>query len=288
VRKLITPELLNKPAVNPFIPMVGTLSAVTNLTYDIKLFNIRIDDPSVRERFDYRPGQFGFVSAFGVGEAPFGISSMAAENRGVEFAIRRVGTVSNALHRLKAGDKVGIRGPHGNYFPLGDYRGKDIVIIGGGIGMAPLRPVINTIIQDRESYGDLLIINGARSPDDLVFTSEFDKWAGAPRTRLVLTVDRGDKNWPGRVALIPAVIKELAPKAAQAVTIICGPPIMIKFTITELKALGFSNGQIVTTLEGKMNCGMGKCCRCNVGEKYVCKDGPVFTYEQISHFIEQF
>lgn len=278
----------NRPEVNPFIPIVGTLNEVTNLTYDIKLFNIRIDDPELRDKFDYKPGQFGFVSAFGVGEAPFGISSVASENNGVEFAVRRVGTVSNALHRLKVGDKVGVRGPFGNFFPLENYKGKDIVIIGGGIGMAPLRPVINTLLKDRENYGDILIINGARSPDDLVFTSEFEKWAKAPRTRLEFTVDRGDKNWKGRVALIPAVVKELTPKAANSVTIICGPPIMIKFTITELKALGFNNEQIVTTLEGKMKCGLGKCCRCNVGEKYVCKDGPVFTYEQISHFIEQF
>lgn len=276
------------PSVNPFLPLVGTLKQVTNLTYDIKLFNIALDDPEATKSFDYKPGQFAFVSAFGVGEAPFGLSSVASDHNGVEFAIRRVGTVSNALHRLNVGDKIGVRGPLGNYFPLNSYKGKDIVIIGGGIGMASLLPVINTLLKSRADYGNILIINGARSPDDLVFISEFDKWAKTPHARLELTVDRADQKWKGRVALIPAVVKELAPPSKNAMTIICGPPIMIKFTITELKALGFSNEQIVTTLEGKMKCGLGKCCRCNVGEKFVCKDGPVFTYEQISHFIEQF
>ncbi len=154
--------------------------------------------------------------------------------------------------------------------------------------MAPLRPVINTLLKRRDDYGNIIIINGARSPQDLVFTAEFDKWGKTPRTRLELTVDRGDKGWTGRVALIPQVVKELHPSSQNAVTIICGPPIMIKFTIQELKGLGFSNEQIVTTLEGKMKCGLGKCTRCNVGTKYVCKDGPVFTFEEISQFIEQF
>ncbi|MBI4302521.1 MAG: FAD/NAD(P)-binding protein [Chloroflexi bacterium] len=273
---------------NPFLPYLATVKGVTQLTPDIKLFNLELDDPEVREGFDYRPGQFAFVSAFGVGEAPFGLVSLPHWKAGVEFALRRVGTVTRALHDLEPGAKVGVRGPYGNYFPLEDYRGKNILIIGGGIGMAPLRPVIRTILERRPDYGDLTIINGARSPQDLVFADEFDSWATAPRTRLELTVDRGDDNWSGQVALIPSVVQELKPSPANAVAILCGPPIMIKFTLARLKELCFADAQIVTTLEAKMKCGMGRCMRCNIGDKFVCADGPVFTFEQISHLLEPF
>lgn len=273
---------------NPFVPHLATIKDTIDLTPDIKLYNLELVDPAVRESFDYHPGQFAFLSAFGIGEAPFGISSVAYRKSGVEFAVRRIGTVTNALHELEVGAEVGVRGPFGNYFPLEDYRGKNIIIIGGGIGMAPLRPVITTLLDHRQDYGDVLIVNGARSPQDLVFAAEFDKWAQSPRTKVELTVDRGDDSWHGRVALVPAVIKELQPSPDNSVAITCGPPIMIRFVLQGLKELGFADKQIVTTLESKMKCGLGKCARCNVGDKYVCRDGPVFTFEQISQFIEQF
>lgn len=273
---------------NPFIPYLATLRSVSDLTPDIKLFNLELNDPAIGDSFDYKPGQFAFVSAFGVGEAPFCLTSVASRKAGLDFAIRRVGTVTNALHELEPGATVGVRGPFGNNFPLEDYKGENIIIIGGGIGMAPLHPVITYLIDHRDDYGDLLIINGARTPQDLAFSGEFATWAQTPRTKLELTVDRGDDTWTGRVALVPDVVTELKPSPENAVAIICGPPIMIHYTLIRLKELGFANEQIVTTLEGKMKCGLGKCGRCNVGEKYICTDGPVFTFEQISRFIEQF
>ncbi len=273
---------------NPFVPYLATLKSVLDLTPDIKLLGLELDDPAIRDSFDYEPGQFAFLSAFGQGEAPFGLVSLPYRKAGLEFAVRRIGTVTNALHELEPGATVGLRGPFGNYFPLDEYKGKKIFIIGGGIGMAPLRPVINTILDQRSDYADLLIINGARTPQDLVFANEFHIWAEAPETRLELTVDRGDDNWTGRVALVPDVLKELKPSPENAITIICGPPIMIHFVLIKLKELGFADSQIVTTLEGKMKCGLGKCARCNVGDKYICKHGPVFTLDQISGFIEQF
>ena len=261
---------------------------MTDLTPDIKLLSVELDDPVIRDNFDYQPGQFAFLSAFGVGEAPFCLSSVSYRKQGIEFAVRRIGTVTDALHEFDPGAKIGIRGPFGNWFPLEEYKGKNLIIIGGGIGMAPLRPVITTILDHGEDYGKLLIINGARTPSDLVFAPEFYTWAEAPRTRLELTVDRGDDDWKGRVALVPDVVKELALSPENAIAITCGPPIMIRFTLARLKELGFADNQIVTTLEGKMKCGLGKCARCNVGDKYICQDGPVFTFEQISKFIEQF
>jgi len=273
---------------NPFIPFTARLKESIELTPDVKLLRLELDDEAIRNNLVYYPGQFAFVSAFGVGESPFGITSVAYQKDSLEFAIRRVGTVTNALHELEPGAIVGVRGPFGNYFPLEDYKGKNIVIIGGGIGMAPLRPVIRTILDNRQHYGQLTTIIGARSPSDLVFVNEYENWAKQPDSRLELTVDRGDANWKGRVALIPAVIKELQLSPDNSVAIICGPPIMIRFVLVELKALGFAPQQIVTTLEAKMKCGLGKCARCNVGEKYICQDGPVFRLDQISTFLEQF
>lgn len=271
---------------NPFIPYMATLKNTTDLTPDIKLFSLELDAPAIRDNFHYEPGQFAFLSAFGEGESPFALVSVSPRKAGLEFAIRRIGTVTAALHDLEPGAKIGVRGPFGNHFPLEEYKGKSMIIIGGGIGMAPLRPVINTILDNRGEYGDLLIINGARTPQDLVFQPEFKTWTKAPRTQLELTVDRGDETWTGRVALVPDVVKELRLSPENAIAITCGPPIMIRFTIARLKELGFADNQIVTTLERKMKCGMGKCGRCNVGEKYVCRDGPVFTHEQISQLSE--
>lgn len=272
---------------DPFIPYLATVQSVVDLTPDVRLFTVELNDPAVRESFTYRPGQFAFVSVFGMGEVPFGITSVAHRNEGLQFAVRRVGTVTNALHEVREGDTVGVRGPFGNGFPLEDYEGKGIFIIGGGIGMAPLRPVISTVLDRRDSYGDLLIINGARTPRDLVFAPEFDTWAQSPRTKVELTVDRGDDNWTGRVALIPDVVRDIKPSPENMIAITCGPPIMIHFTLQALKELGFADRQIVTTLESNMKCGLGKCARCNVGDKYVCKDGPVFDFEQISQLFEE-
>jgi len=272
---------------NPFIPYLATLKSAVDLTPDVKLLKVELKNPTERASFNYKPGQFALLSAFGEGEAPFGMVSLPQHGDGLEFAVRRIGTVTRALHELEPGDVLGVRGPFGNYFPLENYVGKNMVIIGGGIGMAPLRPVINQILEQRDDYQDLLIINGARTPQDLVFAPEFKTWMKTPRTKLELTVDRGNEQWGGRVALVPDVVKKLAPSPDNAITITCGPPIMIHYTLAVLRELGFKDNQIVTTLEAKMKCGLGKCARCNVGDKYVCQDGPVFTLAQISQFLEQ-
>ncbi len=205
---------------NPFVPYRATLKSAVELTPDIKLLRVELEDPAVKANFGYKPGQFVMLSAFGEGEAPFGIVSLPGSEDGLEFAVRRIGTVTEAIHELEPGDALGVRGPFGNYFLLEDYVGKNMVIIGGGIGMAPLRPVINKIIEQRNDYGEMLIINGARTPQDLVFVPEFQAWMEAPRTKLTLTVDRGDEHWGGRVALIPDVVKEVAPSPENAIAII--------------------------------------------------------------------
>jgi sulfhydrogenase subunit gamma (sulfur reductase) len=265
-------------------PLLGRLVGVKDLADEIKLFQIELNG----ESFDYQPGQFAFVSAFGVGEAPFGLASTVARSSSLEFAINRVGTVTAALHSLEPGAVVGVRGPLGNCFPLDDLRGKEIVVLGGGIGGAPLRPVIHSILDNRADYGHLTILWAARSPSLLVFTDEYDDWRAAPDTELHLTVDEGDAQWTGKVGLITELLEQVAPSPENAVAIICGPPIMIKFVVLGLQKLGFADEQMIMTLEAKMKCGIGKCGRCNMGEQFVCLNGPVFAYTQVSRFLESF
>ncbi len=269
---------------NPMRPRLGTLVGLKDLADDIKLFQVDLNG----EGFDYQPGQFAFLSAFGVGEAPFGLASTTARTPTLEFAINRIGTVTSALHALEPGTVVGVRGPMGNCFPLEQMQGKNIVVLGGGIGGAPLRPIIHTILDHRAIYGHLSILWAARKPSLLVFTDEYDDWRAAPDTDLHLTVDEGDAQWTGNVGLITELLEHVAPSPENAMTIICGPPIMIKFVLLGLKRLGFADEQMIMTLEAKMKCGIGKCGRCNMGEKFVCLDGPVFSYTQVSRFLESF
>ncbi len=274
---------------NPMLPHLATCTQVRNLALGIKLFRCKFNDAEVGSSFTYQPGQFGFLSAFGVGESPFGFTSTVRRLPGeVEFALAKVGTVTFALHDLQVGDTVGVRGPYGNWFPLDEIKGKDIVIIGGGIGMAPLRPVIQTIADNRADYGKLTLLCASRQPNLLVFADEYEEWKNIPNTAFHVTVDQGDASWTGNVGLITILLANVAPSPKDAVAITCGPPIMIKFVLKGLKELGFMPEQIITTLEGKMKCGFGKCGRCNVGEQYVCVNGPVFRYNQILQFIEEF
>jgi len=273
---------------NPYLPYLGTLVGVRDLATGVKMFQVALDDPGERAGFTYQPGQFAFVSAFGVGEAPFGLASTVLRGPLLEFAVNRVGTVTDALHRLGEGDVVGVRGPFGNWFALDKMKGKNVILLGGGIGGAPLRPVIHTILDQRADYGRLTILWAARLPSLLIFTDEFDGWRAAPDTALHVTVDQGDEAWTGNVGLITELLEKVAPAPENAVTITCGPPIMIKNTLLTLKRLGFSPDQMIVTLEAKMKCGIGKCGRCNLGEKFVCTDGPVFSCAEIGQFLESF
>lgn len=267
--------------INPYLPALATVEQITQETWDTRTFRVALVDPAEREAFSYLPGQFLEVSAFGIGESPFGFSSTPSRPGFLEFSVKRLGQVTSALHELEQGTTIGVRGPLGNSFPCQQIRGKRLVFVGGGIGMAPLRSLINYCLDHRADYGPALIIYGARTPGDLCYRQDLEDWAKAPEAELKLTVDRGDDGWTGHVGFVPAYLAELAPSPEGAVAITCGPPIMIKFVLQELTKLGFTPEQIVTTLEMKMKCGIGKCGRCNVGDKYVCLDGPVFTYAQL-------
>ena len=266
---------------NIYLPHMATIQDMRSETVDVTTFRVTIDGSDSTRKFEYKSGQFAEVSVLGVGEAPISISSSPTRPEAIEFSIRRVGELTNALHELKPMDEIGIRGPFGNFFPLKEMEGQNLLIIGGGIGLAPLRSVILNVFDNRAKYGKIDIIYGARSPQDLVFTSEYEEWQAVDNMRLHLTVDRGDEEWKGNVGLVPTFLKEINPSPENTTSITCGPPIMIKFVIEALYELGFSGERIITTLERRMKCGVGKCGRCNIGNKYVCLDGPVFTLKQL-------
>jgi sulfhydrogenase subunit gamma (sulfur reductase) len=266
---------------NIYLPRKATIKSMRPETGDVITFQVSIDDTDGASPFEYKSGQFAEVSLFGVGEAPISITSSPTRPETIEFSIRRVGQLTNALHELNVGDKIGIRGPFGNFFPLDELEGHNLLIIGGGIGLAPMRSVILNVFDNRSKYGKIDIIYGARSPQDLVYKSEYEEWQKVENTKLHLTVDQGDEEWKGNVGLVPTFLKEINPSPENTTGITCGPPIMIKFVIEALHELGFSSERIITTMERRMKCGVGKCGRCNIGNKYVCLDGPVFTLEQL-------
>jgi sulfhydrogenase subunit gamma (sulfur reductase) len=233
------------------------------------------------ESFTYLPGQFAELSVFGVGECPVGIASSPTEEGFLEFCVRAVGTVTNAIHDLDAGDKLGVRGPLGNWWPTEEIEGKNLLFIGGGIGLPPLRSLIRYVLDKRERYGAVEIIYGARSPQDLVYKRELKEWDERQDVELYVTVDVGDEMWDGPVGFVPPFLMEINPLPENKVTFTCGPPIMIKLVVEALEEMGYADADIITTLEMKMKCGVGKCGRCNIGDKYICRDGPVFTFEQL-------
>ncbi len=270
---------------NVYLPHIAIIDKIIDETPGVRTFHFNFKDEKLREEFTFESGQFGEFSVLGTGEAPFCISSSPTRRDHLEFGVQQVGRVTNALHRLGVGAEIGFRGPYGNSFPLDFLKGKNLVFVGGGIGLAPLRSLIWNVIDNRDKYKKIDIIYGARSPADLCFKYDLDTWDKDKTVNMVTTVDRGDESWKGKVGVVPKILEEAAPSASNAVAIVCGPPIMIRFTFPVLEKLGFTPEQMITTLEKRMKCGIGKCGRCNIGNIYVCRDGPVFTYAQIKSFI---
>jgi len=270
---------------NIYHPHLMEIIKVIPETGDTKTFHIKFQDQTLAKSFSFLAGQFAEYSVFGEGEATFCISSSPTRLTHLEFSVKKVGRVTSALHQLNEGDLIGFRGPYGNHFPLDKLRGQNLLFVGGGIGLAPLRSLIHNVVDTREDYRQITILYGARTPQDLCFRYDLEAWVKNPTLTMVPTVDAGDKNWKGKVGLVPMVLEELKPSPVETVAITCGPPIMIRYTLKALDKLGFTPPQVWTTLEMKMKCGLGKCGRCNIGPLYVCKDGPVFSLEEIRNFI---
>lgn len=268
-------------SANPYLPDMATVVEVIEETPNIKSFRLVLNDEAKMQSFSFQPGQVGQLSLFGAGESTFVINSSPTRMDYLQFSVMRVGEVTTRLHQLRPGDQVGVRAPLGKAFPVEDMKGKNILFIGGGIGMAPLRTLFTYMLDKREDFKDITLLYGARTPNDLTYQAELPDWLGRDDVNTVLCIDNEYPGWEHKVGLIPNILLEMNPSPENTVAITCGPPIMIKFTLQALKKLGFEDEQIITTLEKRMKCGVGICGRCNIGTKYVCQDGPVFTYAQL-------
>ena len=272
---------------NALIPMLGVVTDIRRDTPDVKTFRVQALDGG--KCFEHIPGQCAMLSIPGVGEAMFSITSSPTVREYQEFSIKKCGCLTSWLHQMDVGQQITIRGPYGNGFPVeGDLKGKDLIFIAGGIGLAPLRSVINYVRANRGNYGTVDVVYGARSAEDLVDIDEIqNEWTKTPGVNVHLTIDRAQEGWDGHVAFVPAFVTELGFDPNKTV-LVCGPPIMIKFTLQSLGELGFEKTQVYTTMELRMKCGVGKCGRCNIGTKYVCKDGPVFRFDQLDELPDEY
>jgi len=278
-------QTIEKPMMQSiYQPTPMLVSAVRQLTSLEKLFTIEIPEGVP---FAHRPGQFVEVSILGVGEAPISISSSPSSSRNsFEICVRRVGRLTNVIHELAPGDQIGIRGPFGNGFPVERFRGKDLLLAPGGLGLAPLRSLINEVIDDRGNFGRLIILYGARHPTELLFVDELEVWKKQDDVELHLTVDRPNAGWKGNVGVITTLFSEIQVHPRNTVAVTCGPPVMYRYVIMEFLGKSISEGNIWLSLERRMKCGVGKCGHCQMEDTYTCLEGPVFPYARIKHLKE--
>jgi NAD(P)H-flavin reductase len=274
---------------NPYLPYPVRIDEIITETEDknLKTFKFVFLNPEDEEKFSYRAGQFAELSVTGTGEIPIGIASSPTEKGFVKFTINKVGLVSSHLHNMKVGDVMGIRGPLGNWYPWEQLEeGKNVVIIGGGFAFTTLRSSIIYMLDpaNRSKFGDIHVIYGARTPGMLLYDEELKAWEARDDIHMHITVDgTDDPDWKYNVGFVPTITEQKAPQAdADTYAIICGPPIMIKFTQPVLDKLGYGHDHIIMSLENRMKCGIGMCGRCNIGREFVCKDGPVFTLEELN------
>lgn len=284
----MTLELREKEtSKNIYVPDVATIKKIKKLSPTEKQFDIAIDDPEKRKAFNFKPGQFVELTVFGLGEAPFSIPSSPNNKEYFELCVRNIGNVSGALHRMQEGDKVGIRGPFGKgYFPYERMRNHNVVVIAGGLGMAPVMSLIRYILENRDDYKRLVIIYGAVSPGYLLYKDQIEEWKKRDDIELCLTVDNPDKTWQGEVGVCTKLIPGITCPVDESYVVVCGPPIMYKFVIQELDKKCFKPENIFLSLERRMECGVGKCNHCHIGDKLTCVDGPVFSLWEIRNLKE--
>jgi NAD(P)H-flavin reductase len=262
-----------------FVPVPARISKVESLTALEKVFTLELPDGI---SLGHRPGQFVEVSVYGIGEAPISISSSPSRSNGnFEICVRKVGDVTGALHNLEPEASIGVRGPFGRGFPIEKFRGKDLLFAPGGLGLAPLRSLINQVIDERAHFGRVIILYGARTPSELLFKDELKLWGERKDLEVLLTVDRGDDTWKGNVGVITTLFRFISVHPRNTIAITCGPPVMYRFVLMELLGKGISEGNIYLSLERRMKCGVGKCGHCQINNVYACQSGPVFSYNEI-------
>lgn len=275
---------------NIYLPYQMTIEKITHEAPGVKTFRLKFVNEEDEKNFNFKAGQFGEYSVFGVGESTFCVASSPTRKGYIECTFRQTGKVTTALQQCEEGSVIGFRGPYGNIFPLEEWKGKSLLFIAGGIALPPMRCVIWNALDTRENFKDVNILYGARTVEDLVYKHELKEWDERSDVNLVTTVDPGGEtpDWKGEVGFVPSVLEKMAPSSENTVAIVCGPPIMIKYTFPVLAKLGFTDENIYTTLENRMKCGFGKCGRCNVGKVYVCKDGPVFSLKQLKELPDEY
>lgn len=279
--------------INPYLPYPVRIDQIITETEDrnLKTFKFVFLNPEDEPRFAYRPGQFGELSIAGKGEIPIGIASSPTEEGFIKFTVNKVGLVSSFLHNMKEGEIMGVRGPLGNWYPLEEMEGKNIVIVAGGFAFTTLRSTIIFLLepQNRSRFKDITVVYGARSPGMLLYKDELAAWEARDDIKMHITVDgTDDPDWKYNVGFVPAITEKKAPGAKDAYALVCGPPIMIKFTQPVLEKLGFPAERIIMSLENRMKCGIGMCGRCSVGPEFVCKDGPVFTLAKLNSLPKEY
>ena len=264
-------------AESPYVPKMARVVAADQMTETERFFRLEMEGrPLV-----YEPGQFVGVTVFGVGESPISICSSPTQGDRIELTVRNIGLVTNALKGFEAGDRLGIRGPFGNGFDYEAMKGQDVLFVAGGLGLAPTRSLIRYVLDTRDDFGKVTILVGARQPDLLLFRDELVQWTERSDIETHVTVDRGDAQWQGEVGVITRLFRKIEIDASRTYAVIVGPPVMFKFTVLEVLASGVPEHRIICSLERHMKCGIGKCGHCQIRGVYVCRDGPVFTYEQV-------
>jgi len=270
---------------NPYIPMLTKIKSIIteNEVNDIKTFELEFINKEDYKKFNNIPGQFAELSIMGKGECPIGIASSPTEEGTIKFTIKKMGTVTSEFHNCETGDTIGIRGPLGNGWPIEGLKGKNIVVIGGGFAFSTLRSLILYVLdkKNRKDYGKITVIYGNRNSGEVLYRDVLEDWEKRDDIKVVLTIDREEEQWTKKVGFVAAVVKEVAPSSDNAVAVVCGPPIMIKTAQNELEKLNWKDEQILNSLEMRMKCGIGKCGRCNIGDKFVCIDGPVFSLAEL-------
>ncbi len=275
---------------NIYEPYLMEIEKITEEAPLVKTFRLKFKNSDDADKFSFHTGQFGEYSVFGEGESTFCIASPHTRKGYIECTFREAGRVTSELSLLQEGDTVGFRGPYGNIFPIDEWKGKSLLFVAGGIALPPMRSVIWSCLDRREDFKDITILYGAKTVNDLVYKQELEEWKSRSDVNLVTTVDPGGEtpDWTGEIGFVPTVLDKIAPQSENTIAIVCGPPIMIKFTFPVLEKYGYTDTNVFTTLENRMKCGLGKCGRCNVGKVFVCKDGPVFSRAQLKELPDEY
>jgi NAD(P)H-flavin reductase len=274
---------VNAAFSNPMTPSPFRVRNVRRETHDTSTLELRSGDGI--GRFLFSAGQFNMMYVFGVGEVPMSITGHPGKSDSLVHTTRSVGAVTGAVCKLKRGDTVGIRGPFGSHWPMEEATGKDVILVAGGVGLAPLRPAVYQILSDRTKYGKVAVLYGTRTPGDILYQKELEQWRSRLDMRVEITVDRAPTTWRGTVGVVTSLLSKVSFDPARAVAMICGPEVMMRFTVRELESRGVETKQIYISMERNMKCAVGFCGHCQFGPHFVCKEGPVFRYDRIAPFL---